>query len=401
MIGLRLTHKDSSITKFFWNGFYLFECINLFVALILDLVNMVLTVTDGSFIDLVTMMPCVGYTILCIVKSCKLFFHQPVYERLISELRDMWPRCAVTREEHDVVRTAITKLKFTVKGYYYCNVALFFIFVSPPFVAIIKRATGLETPLRLSFSYWFPFDPFQHGHFEVIAVIQMWHCFVTLCFMLATDLLFCVFISHITTQFDLLAIKIKRMFYVPLDDQLIGTYPLANYNMNSKHDIEPDGNNELEKKYEMLLVEIILSHRTLIRLSRDVEQQFTFALLINFINGSIIICFCGYCSVFVEKWNEFNYKIFLITATLQIWIFCSYGQKLLDSSEGIADAVYCCGWYNAPQRIKRSLIIILYRAQRQVCITTYGFSVISMASYSTILKTSWSYLMLLVNVFEQ
>nr|WCC57454.1 odorant receptor 58.1 [Papilio glaucus] len=400
LVGLRLTSNDPPLARFLWNAFYLFEAMNVVLAMFLELIKMKQTAQDGSFIELFTMMPCVGYLLLCAVKSSKVLYYRPVYENLIAELGDMWPQDEVTREEYDLVHLALVRLRRNIKGYYFCTLALFILLSAPPFTGIIKRAMGHEVPLTLGFSYWFPFDPFQRGRFEVIAVIQTWHCFLALGFMLPTDALLWVFLSHITTQLDLLAIRLKKMFYVPLDQQLIEEYPLAQYSLECHGNLETKNNNESDKVYQHKLVDIIFKHRALIRMSGVVENQFTFSLLINFINSSIIICFCGFCCMFVEKWNEITYKCFLTTATLQIWLVCWYGQKLLDSSQGIADAVYFSGWYNVPQRIKSFLIIIFYRAQKEVYVTTYGFSIISIASYSTILKTSWSYLMLLVNVFK-
>jgi hypothetical protein len=45
--------------------------------------------------------------------------------------------------------------------------------------------------------------------------------------MLSGDLLFCIFVSHITTQFDLLSVRIRKLIYVPIDQQLIRGYPLG------------------------------------------------------------------------------------------------------------------------------------------------------------------------------
>ncbi|CAG5052453.1 unnamed protein product [Parnassius apollo] len=122
-----------------------------------------------------------------------------------------------------------------------------------------------------------------------------------------------------------------------------------------------------------------------LKLANDVENQFTFPLFINFLVISILICFCVFCCVYVEKWNEINYKCFLTTALLQISLHCLYGQRLIDASESIAEAVYCSGWYTTPKKIKTSLIILLYRAQKGVCVTTYGFSIVCLSSYATVI----------------
>ncbi|KPJ19147.1 hypothetical protein RR48_05457, partial [Papilio machaon] len=188
LVGLRLTHNDPPLARLLWNALYLFEAINVLLAMFLELIKMKQTARDGSFIELFTMMPCVG--------------------------------------------------------------------------------------------------------------------FLALGFMLPTDALFWVFLSHITTQFDLLAIRLKKMFYVPLDRQLIAEYPLAQYSL----ECDTDNNIETEKVYQKKLVDVILKHRALIRMSGVVEEQFTFSLLINFINSSIIICFCGFCCM-VSKQSLLNHNI--------------------------------------------------------------------------------------------
>ncbi|KAJ8709734.1 hypothetical protein PYW08_009738 [Mythimna loreyi] len=136
------------------------------------------TARGGSFQDAVEifrMMPCVGYLLLAMAKSYKIVYHRSVYENLVSELRSMWPRGEVSEEEHQILNTALKHLNYVIQGYYWCNNALLVIFLSPPFMEIIKILMGYEVPLILPFFYWFPFDPFQRGYYEVILGAQTWH----------------------------------------------------------------------------------------------------------------------------------------------------------------------------------------------------------------------------------
>ncbi|XP_028157083.1 odorant receptor 67c-like [Ostrinia furnacalis] len=264
---------------------------------------------------------------------------------------------------------------------------------------------GQNVPLILPFFYWFPFDPFARIYYEVILAFQTWHGLITIWFMLCGDLLFCIFLSHITTQFDLLSVRIKKLIYVPVDGQLVKEYPLAEYTeehlLTNKAAIDMYNDADWERTHRKLLANIIRRHHALIRLAGDVENLFSFALLVNFFNSSIIICFCGFCCVIVEKWNEMVYKSFLTTALSQTWLLCWYGQRLLESSEGVSDALYNSGWYKATKKIKSSILIMIHRSQKEVHVTTYGFSVISLASYTTIIKTAWSYFTLLLNIYKQ
>ncbi|XP_059050555.1 odorant receptor 85b-like [Achroia grisella] len=158
--------------------------------------------------------------------------------------------------------------------------------------------------------------------------------------------------------------------------------------------------NEYQIDHEKELLDIIMQHRTLLRLSINIENLYGFPLLFNFMNSSVILCFCTFCCVVIEKWYEFMYKSCVVTTLCQTWFICWYGQKLINSGEKISLALYNCGWYYASHKNKRNLQIMMRRAQRKLCVTTYGFAVICLESYTTIIKTSWSYFTLIFNAYK-
>ncbi|XP_046973139.1 odorant receptor 4-like [Vanessa cardui] len=352
----------------------------------------------GTFLDLFTMMPCVGFLLVAIAKAYKIKRYRSVFENLVLEPRAMWPTGRISEEEHKIISDAMDRLRIVVKVYFVCNAMLASIFTVPSMIAWIKNRTGQDVDLILGFSYWLPFDPFQGHRYEIVYFVQTFHCFLSAGFMVCGDLLFCIFLSHITTQFSLLAIRINKFMYVPIDDQLVESYSLGMLKIANVSKLMCYIKLDV---YQEEFASIVKRHRALIRLSNDVEDMYTFTLLVNFINSSIIICFCLFCCAIIEKWSEFNYKIFCLTSILQIWMLCWYGQQLLDTSTGVAEALYNCGWYVASKGIKKSVLIMMQRSQREVYVTTYGFSIVSLDSYATILKTSWSYFTLLINMYKE
>ncbi|XP_031764107.2 odorant receptor 4 [Galleria mellonella] len=411
IVGLRLTLKDSDNARFWFSVFYWFETANILMAFTLQTME---TIEDtkgaSSFEDATTlfrMIPCIGFLPLAILKSYKITYYESMYENLINELRSMWPQGKVTEEEHTVISKALKQLRIVLKGYYWCNYALVISCVVPCYIIIIKNIFGKNEPGVLPFLWWVPFDPLQPIVFEVIVVIQTWHAILVMSFILSGDLLYFFFISHITTQFDLLSIKVNRFILVPTDQQLIDIYPIAIHYKNFKNKHSPLELVEMQNKklceaiHEKELLDIIVRHRTLIRLCKDVETIFSFSLLVSFLNSSVIICFSNFCCVVIEKWYEFMYKSFLSTTLCQTWLICWYGQKLLDSGERLSQSLYSCGWYWTSQKIKKNIHIMIHRSQRDVCVTTYGFTKICLASYTAIIKTSWSYFTLLVQTYKQ
>nr|BAR43476.1 putative olfactory receptor 34 [Ostrinia furnacalis] len=404
-VGIRMTRKDSKYARLGWNVFFCFGFGNMVVTLFLDLVTFQDVVRSGVGEDgyiVFMMLPCMGYMALAMLKTYKMVYKRDVFENLISELREMWPEGLVTEEEHTIISRALNELNIIVKGYYWCNLGLGVSFMAPSFVVAIRRIFGADIPPSLPYFYWLPYDQSQPVAYEFTLVMNTYHTLLTLWYMLAGDLLFCVFLSHITTQFDLMSVRITRLFQVPVDQQLIPEYPLG----QQIKDFPENGhlprlsNNEINSKQENELQKIIVRHNALIRLSGDVEDLFSFAIFINFFNSSIIICFCGFCCVMIEKWNSLMYKTFLATSLSQTWLLCWHGQKLLESSERVADALYNSGWYTAANGIKKSILIMIHRSQKNVYVTTYGFSIICLASYTAIIKTAWSYFTLLLNTYN-
>ncbi|XP_026730844.1 odorant receptor 4-like [Trichoplusia ni] len=405
---IRMTHNISEKTTKFWDMVYWFEMANLMCAAPSELVSMMTTAYEAQTfrdsIKVFRMMPCFGCVVLAMVKSVKMVLHRPVFENLVTELRGMWPKGEVTEEEHLIISRALKQLNFIVKGYYWCNNALLISFLCPPYFVTLARYLGHDGPMGLHFLYWLPYDPYRPGYYEFTLVLQTWHALVVIWCNVAWDILFCTFLCHITTQFDLLARRVSRLFHVTVDHQLVTSYPLAAISADlvrcEGEGIGSYSHQHWDLRHKKELTDIVLRHHALIRLASDVEKMFSLALLINFMNSSIIICFCGFCCVLIEKWNEIAYKSFLVTALSQTWLLCWYGQKLIDTSRNLAQALYNCGWYNGSKRVKSAILIMLHRSQKEIHVTTYGFSAISLASYSTIIKTAWSYFTLLLNFFK-
>lgn len=65
------------------------------------------------------------------VKTYKIAYYRPVYENLISELRNMWPRDIVTEEEYNIVRSSHSIAKLVVKGIIYKLMTSFFLYLIP------------------------------------------------------------------------------------------------------------------------------------------------------------------------------------------------------------------------------------------------------------------------------
>ncbi|KAK2588369.1 hypothetical protein KPH14_004383 [Odynerus spinipes] len=91
------------------------------------------------------------------------------------------------------------------------------------------------------------------------------------------------------------------------------------------------------------------------------------------------------------------FTVCLAYVLLQIYLYCYIGEKLLTQSTEIAYAAYDCEWYNMPAKEVKYLILIMRRAHSPLRITAGQFCSFNHELFSSILKTSMSYLSVLYN----
>nr|WPO56443.1 odorant receptor [Leucinodes orbonalis] len=213
-----------------WNFVYWSIFVHIALIVILDFMTIRKVILKGDVDEapmVFEILPCIGYLSLSLFKTYKMVTRRCVFENLIHELRSMWPDGEVAEDESSIVNKALKEVNIFIKVYYFCNNLLALSVMIPPYFSVLKRIIGYDVPRILPYSYWIPYDGTQPVWYEFTITLMAWQTFATLWCMLAGDLLFCVLLSHITTQFDLLCLRIRRLFYVTVDEQLIEDYPLG------------------------------------------------------------------------------------------------------------------------------------------------------------------------------
>ncbi|GLV43860.1 Odorant receptor 82a [Carabus blaptoides fortunei] len=83
----------------------------------------------------------------------------------------------------------------------------------------------------------------------------------------------------------------------------------------------------------------------------------------------------------------------------QLYCYCQVGQFIQDEAGSIGNAAYNTNWVNVRNpKVKMGLMLIIIRAQKTVNITMGGFMILSLESFSTIVRASFSFLTFLENM---
>jgi len=116
------------------------------------------------------------------------------------------------------------------------------------------------------------------------------------------------------------------------------------------------------------LQEIVEQHDALISVCGKMSRALTVIVVLHFISAAIVIC--DYCmmmfSTQIPEW--FIYFLYACGVVTEAYIFGYAGSALIYSSNGMKDAAYNFEWYKRDERNRKTILFIMQRAQRKVCI---------------------------------
>ncbi|KAH0535137.1 hypothetical protein KQX54_014024 [Cotesia glomerata] len=136
------------------------------------------------------------------------------------------------------------------------------------------------------------------------------------------------------------------------------------------------------------------------RMGEGIKSSYAIALLIYFINGTILLTIIGY-QILVTlisgvSHNLMPYFVFILTVYLVISIFCILSEHLLAQSNNVRDAFWNCGWYDHPDCMK-DIAFCINRSQKPLGLTAGNFLTFSNSTLTDVTKTAMGYLSILRN----
>ncbi|KAL6442533.1 hypothetical protein ACFW04_002608 [Cataglyphis niger] len=152
----------------------------------------------------------------------------------------------------------------------------------------------------------------------------------------------------------------------------------------------------------------VLSHsiQDYIRLIRSIniiDNIFTLMLLGALFYFGILFAFQGFLivSVITQHGNVSTLRLtFIMTVFINTFahtcLYCIVGEILVTQCEGVYEAVYECKWYTLEPKKARNLLIIMICAHKPLYLTAGKLFPMTMATLCNLLKTSGSYISILL-----
>ncbi|XP_068910432.1 odorant receptor Or1-like [Tenebrio molitor] len=243
--------------------------------------------------------------------------------------------------------------------------AMFFWSVYPILDKSIK-----EYPLP--FLAWYPWNTKASPMYELTYLHQI----VALLFIASTamsvDTLIAALNIYIGAQFDILCDDIKHLF--DPDSALIS--------------------------FNQKLISIIKHHKEIVKFAANTNKFANWIILAQFFTsaGTIGITLFQMTAVAPLSSEFFSCIAFTFSMTLEIFIYCWFGNEVEIKSRNVVYTVFKSNWTDASMEVKKNMIFFVMRCQRPVKMSALNLFYLSLDTFMRILRAAWSYFALLNQV---
>ncbi|KAM3961004.1 olfactory receptor 64 [Aphomia sociella] len=237
-------------------------------------------------------------------------------------------------------------------------------------------------------SIYLPFSYDTTYRYAVAYIIVITSFAYTSYFVMLNDLLMQSHIIHLVCQFNVLVDCFENI----ITDCENG-YD-KNYNLVIT--------NEFKNTYVKRLGDLVKQHRNLLNMAMKLRNTLSGPMLGQLLASGILICFVGYqatTTVAVSVTQFLTSFLYLGYNLFAFYIICRWCEEITIQSQNIGIAAYSSGWEQGVSvipTVRSSLILVIGRANKPLIFSAGGMYNLSLQSYTSLVKTSYSALTVLL-----
>ncbi|XP_050499176.1 odorant receptor Or1-like [Diabrotica virgifera virgifera] len=185
-----------------------------------------------------------------------------------------------------------------------------------------------------------------------------------------------------------------------LNDSLVNITKMANQELK---EIGCYNTRHMQKKQQIInqkLKECVKHHKAILEFAEEITSLFATSLFFQFLVSVFVFCatFFEMTMVRVTSVRFFSMALYQYCMLLEIFPSCYFGNEVILESRKLTSSAYHSDWLNYNVKVRKNLIFFMTRTQKITKITAGGFFTLSLDTFIKILKSSWSYVAVLIQV---
>nr|WJJ63303.1 odorant receptor 3 [Pachyrhinus yasumatsui] len=259
----------------------------------------------------------------------------------------------------------------------------------PPLITTLKFIkhdrtpnSTMSLPDRLPYYSWMPF-PYYTGNMYLLAMAyQAGPMFSYAYSIVGMDTLFMNIMNCIAAN-----VSIIQGAFPTLRERCVSR--LNNITSNSNPLIE---NKKMMASMDTELKKIIKHLQIIFKASDDLEQIHRYVTLCQVTATLFILCTCLYLvSMAPPLSKQFIAEcVYMAAMFFQLYLYCSFGNEVTLKFQELPYYIWDSNWFATNTSFKKKMMFTMMRAKRPVYFTAGKFSPLTLPTFMSIIKTSYS-----------
>ncbi|XP_053664552.1 odorant receptor 63a-like [Anopheles marshallii] len=145
---------------------------------------------------------------------------------------------------------------------------------------------------------------------------------------------------------------------------------------------------------------VIRSHCKTLQCATKLQRVMNLTLMIQLTCCSAIWCLMlFYILQMGLSFKVLNVSLLLLLMTFETYMYCHLGTKYTNAADEVFGALQQLTWYEQPVPIQRQLYFMMQHSQRSIALKAGKLFPVNIAQFSEIVKKSYSFYLVLKDVF--
>nr|XP_016933045.2 odorant receptor 67d isoform X1 [Drosophila suzukii] len=144
-----------------------------------------------------------------------------------------------------------------------------------------------------------------------------------------------------------------------------------------------------------MLCDLLTWHQLYSSILQTTKKIYSIVLFVQ-LSTTCVGLLCTISCIFIKAWPAA--PLYLIYAAITLYTFCGLGTLVENSNEEFLSVIYTnCLWYELPVKEEKLIILMIAKAQKEVCLTAADMAPLSMNTALQLTKGIYSFSMMLMN----
>ncbi|XP_076544268.1 uncharacterized protein LOC117603483 [Osmia lignaria lignaria] len=317
----------------------------------------------------------VGLSVLRVCIQVPIIFYQR--ENIISLLNILQKESCTPKDDQEVsIQRKYDKLarKLTI----YCEL----LNQSAVFLTSVMQYHKLIRTRTFPTFDWLPYSVTSMEVYMISLLYQTFSLIVCATTSVAIETMFAGLMIQARVQFEIFCHRAQNVPIVLME---------VEKNNTSKRNFR--------KKWHEVRRNLVKYHQEIINFVHNINITFQYIVLIQFLVSSTVLCLSIYQMSTLDLFSMdmvFSYS-YLGSMLMEVYLYCWFGNEMTLKSNEVGDAIYQMDWTILPADILKDFLLIMTRSMKPVKISCGHIFILSVESFMSIIKLSYSSYNLMTN----